>query len=56
MNESCLKINEINTVINKEMVHLIIKNIRKQLGMMILALGLSQFNLAMMHLVLHKGT
>src|ERR1700751_3503075 len=53
MNESCLKINEINTVINKEMVHLIIKNIRKQLGMMILALGLSQFNLAMMHLVLH---
>jgi NADH-ubiquinone oxidoreductase chain 5 len=45
-----LKLNEINTVIDKEMVHVIYI---KQLGMMVIAVGLSQFNVALMHLVLH---
>jgi NADH-ubiquinone oxidoreductase chain 5 len=53
MNGFYLRINERNSVINKEMVHLIFKSISKQLGMMVLAAGLSQHSVAIMHLVLH---
>src|SRR6202161_2294702 len=54
MNELYLKINGLNIVINKEMVHIIYYiYIYEQLGMMILAVGLSQYSLAIMHLVLH---
>lgn len=57
MNEFYLRINELNLVINKEMVHIIYNilyiYIYEQLGMMVLAVGLSQFNVAIMHLTLH---
>jgi NADH-ubiquinone oxidoreductase chain 5 len=53
MNELNLKINEKNTKINKEMVHIYYYYSILQLGMMVIAIGLSCYNIALFHLVNH---
>src|SRR5919107_863160 len=64
MNELNLKINEKNTKINKEMVRITslraylipcsaLTIVIPQLGMMVIAVGLSSYNLALFHLVNH---
>src|SRR2546429_2055375 len=51
MNELSLKIDEINSKINKEMVQPYYN--MEQLGMMVIAVGLSSYNVALFHLVNH---
>jgi len=56
MNELNSKIDEKNIKINKEMVQLtsfIFKWLYLQLGMMVIAVGLSTYNVALFHLVNH---
>lgn len=55
MNELNSKINEKNMKINKEMVQLTSLKmiVFLQLGMMVIAVGLSSYNLALFHLVNH---
>ena len=62
MNELNLKIDERNSKINKEMIHIlsfiysffcILSDNKSQLGMMVIAIGLSSYNIALFHLVNH---
>lgn len=64
MNGLSLKIDEKNSKINKEMVHImlfkhlffILNNNNLQLGMMVIAVGLSSYNVALFHLINHALT
>lgn len=53
MNELNSKIVEKNIKINKEMVQKYKQNLYLQLGMMVIAIGLSSYNIALFHLVNH---
>ena len=64
MNELNLKMDEKNSKINKEMIHfmslkysfffcILSDNKLQQLGMMVIAIGLSSYNIALFHLVNH---
>lgn len=63
MNELSLKIDEKNSKINKEMVHIMsfkhsffcvcLNDNNLQLGMMVIAVGLSSYNVALFHLINH---
>lgn len=66
MNGLSLKIDEINSMINKEMVQImslklsffecIFNDNNLQLGMMVIAVGLSSYNVALFHLINHALT